>query len=83
MKLPVGQSSSCQSQKGQPSGIEDVATNEMKVINGKGQVTIETAEAMPIAIYALTGAQVRQIELVEGTNIIELPAGIYLIGNKK
>ena len=33
--------------KGQPSGIEDVATNEMKVINGKGQVTIETAEAMP------------------------------------
>lgn len=43
--------------KGQPSGIEDVATNEMKVINGKGQVTIETAEAMPIAIYALTGAQ--------------------------
>ena len=69
--------------KGQPSVIEDVATNEMKVINGKGQVTIETAEAMPIAIYALTGAQVRQIELVEGTNIIELPAGIYLIGNKK
>lgn len=69
--------------KGQPSGIEDVATNEMKVINGKGQVAIETAEAMPIAIYALTGAQVRQIELVEGTNIIELPAGIYLIGNKK
>jgi hypothetical protein len=69
--------------KGQPSGIEDVATNEMKVINGKGQVTIETAEAMPIAIYALTGAQVRQIELVEGTNIIELPAGIYLIGNNK
>ena len=65
--------------KGQPSGIEDVATNEMKVINGKGQVTIETAEAMPIAIYALTGAQVRQIELVEGTNIVELPAGIYLI----
>ena len=69
--------------KGHPSGIEDVATNEMKVINGKGLVTIETAEAMPIAIYALTGAQVRQIELVEGTNIIELPTGIYLIGNKK
>ena len=69
--------------KGQPSGIEDVATNEMKVINGKGQVPIETAEAMPIAIYTLTGAQVRQIELVEGTNIVELPAGIYLIGNKK
>ena len=69
--------------KGQPSGIEDVATNEMKVINGKGLVTIETAEAMPIAIYALTGAQVRQIELIEGTNIIELPTGIYLIGNKK
>ncbi len=65
------------------TGIEEATANEMKVINGKGQVTIETAEAMPIAIYALTGAQVRQIELVEGTNIIELPTGIYLIGNKK
>lgn len=65
------------------TGIEEATANEMKVINGKGQVTIETAEAMPIAIYALTGAQVRQIELVEGTNIVELPAGIYLIGNKK
>ena len=29
--------------KGQPSGIEDVATNEMKVINGKCQLNIETA----------------------------------------
>lgn len=65
------------------TGIEEATANEIKVINGKGQVTIETAEAMPIAIYALTGAQVRQIELVEGTNIVELPAGIYLIGNKK
>lgn len=65
------------------TGIEEATANEMKVINGKGQITIETDEAMPIAIYALTGAQVRQIELVEGTNIIELPAGIYLIGNKK
>ena len=65
------------------TGIEEATANEMKVINGKGQVTIETAEAMPIAIYALTGAQVRQIELVEGTNIVELPTGIYLIGNKK
>lgn len=65
------------------TGIEEATANEMKVINGKGQITIETDEAMPIAIYALTGAQVRQIELVEGTNIIELPTGIYLIGNKK
>lgn len=69
--------------EGVASGIENVEANGMKIINGKGQVTIETAEAAHVAIYALTGAQVRQIELVEGTNIVELPAGIYVIGRQK
>lgn len=69
--------------EGVASGIEDVEANGMKIINGKGQVTIETAEAAHVAIYALTGAQVCQIELVEGTNIVELPAGIYVIGRQK
>ena len=49
----------------------------------EGQVTIETAEAAHVAIYALTGAQVRQLNLVEGTNVVELPAGIYVIGRQK
>lgn len=69
--------------EGVASGIENVEANGMKIINGKGQVTIETAEAAHVAIYALTGAQVRQIELVEGTNVVELPAGIYVIGRQK
>lgn len=69
--------------EGVASGIETVEANGMKIINGKGQVTIETAEAAHVAIYALTGAQVRQIELVEGTNVVELPAGIYVIGRQK
>ena len=69
--------------EGVASGIEDVEANGMKIINGKGQVTIETAEAAHVAIYALTGAQVRQLNLVEGTNVVELPAGIYVIGRQK
>lgn len=69
--------------EGVASGIEDVEANGMKIINGKGQVTIETAEAAHVAIYALTGAQVRQLNLVEGTNVVELPAGIYVIGHQK
>lgn len=69
--------------EGVASGIETVEANGMKIINGKGQVTIETTEAARIAVYALTGAQVRQIELVEGTNVVELPAGIYVIGHQK
>ena len=69
--------------EGVASGIETVEANGMKIINGKGQVTIETTEAARIAVYALTGAQVRQIELVEGTNVVELPAGIYVIGRQK
>lgn len=69
--------------EGVASGIETVEANGMKIINGKGQVTIETAEAAHVAIYALTGAQVRQLDLVEGTNVVELPAGIYVIGRQK
>ena len=69
--------------EGVASGIEDVEANGMKISNGKGQVTIETAEAAHVAIYALTGAQVRQLNLTEGTNIVELPAGIYVIGRQK
>lgn len=69
--------------EGVASGIETVEANGMKIINGKGQVTIETAEAARVAVYALTGAQVCQIELVEGTNVVDLPAGIYVIGRQK
>lgn len=69
--------------EGVASGIETVEANGMKIINGKGQVTIETAEAAHVAVYALTGAQVRQLNLTEGTNIVELPAGIYVIGRQK
>ena len=69
--------------EGVASGIETVEANGMKIINGKGQVTIETAEAAHVAIYALTGAQVRQLNLTEGTNVVELPAGIYVIGRQK
>lgn len=69
--------------EGVVSGIESVEANGMKIINGKGQVTIETAEAARVAVYALTGAQVRQLDLVEGTNVVELPAGIYVIGRQK
>lgn len=65
------------------TGIENVEATNMKIINGKGQVTIETTEAARVAVYALTGAQVRQLDLVEGTNIVELPAGIYVIGRQK
>lgn len=70
--------------EGPATGVENVdVANGMKIINGKGQVTIETAEAARVAVYALTGAQVRQLDLVEGTNIVELPAGIYVIGRQK
>ena len=70
--------------EGPATGVENVdVANGMKIINGKGQVTIETAEAARVAVYALTGAQVRQLDLVEGTNVVELPAGIYVIGRQK
>ena len=69
--------------EGSATGIASVEVAGMKIIGGKGQVTIEATEAATVAVYALTGAQVRQIELTEGSNIVTLPAGIYVIGNQK
>ena len=69
--------------EGTATGIASVEVAGMKIIGGKGQVTIEASEAATVAVYALTGAQVRQIELTEGSNIVTLPAGIYIIGNQK
>ena len=69
--------------EGSATGIASVEVAGMKIIGGKGQVTIEATEAATVAVYALTGAQVRQIELTEGSNIVTLPAGIYIIGNQK
>ncbi len=65
------------------SGITTTEVNSMKIINGKGHVTVVTDKPESVAIYNLAGAQVRQIELVEGNNIIDLPAGIYVIGHQK
>ena len=69
--------------EGIASGIATTEANGMKVINGKGKITIVTDTPASVAIYALTGAQVRQLDLVEGTNIVELPAGIYVINRQK
>ena len=69
--------------EGTATGIASVEAAGMKIIGGKGQVTIEASEAATVVVYALTGAQVRQIELTEGSNIVTLPAGIYIIGNQK
>lgn len=69
--------------EGIASGIATTEANGMKVINGKGEITIVTDTPASVAIYALTGAQVRQIELVEGDNVVTLPAGIYVINRQK
>lgn len=69
--------------EGIASGIATVEANDMKVINGKGEITIVTDAPASVAIYTLTGAQVRQIELVEGNNVVTLPAGIYVVNRQK
>ncbi|AHF13920.1 hypothetical protein BARVI_10170 [Barnesiella viscericola DSM 18177] len=69
--------------EGLASGIATVEANGMKVINGKGEITIVTDTPASVAIYTLTGAQVRQIELAEGNNVVTLPAGIYVINRQK
>lgn len=69
--------------EGLASGIATIEANGMKIINGKGEITIVTDTPASVAIYTLTGAQVRQIELTEGNNVVTLPAGIYVINRQK
>ncbi len=64
-------------------GIDEVAAASLKVINGKGEITIVAAEATDLAIYSMTGAAIVKATIDEGNTTISLPAGIYLVNGVK
>ena len=69
---------------GENSGLTDGATaTEMKVISGKGQIVVLSDKAEEISVYAMTGMEVLHTQIAEGSNTINLPAGIYIVNGIK
>ena len=71
------------SAKGENLSVSSATLNEMKVISGKGEIVVLSDKAEEIAIYSMTGMEVLRTQIVEGSNPISLPAGIYIVNGVK
>ncbi len=70
---------------GDPSAIEEVENQveSLKVINGKGELTILANEATNVRVFSITGAMVVNTAIEAGNTVIALPAGIYIVNGVK
>lgn len=69
-----------------PTSITAVPTamGGLQVMAGKGSLSIRADKAQLIDVYNLAGQTVRRLSLQAGnTTTVNLPSGIYVIGNKK
>jgi hypothetical protein len=58
--------------------------NSLKIVGGKGLITIESNKPCRIVVYSITGTIVRQSVVQEDvTNLENLAPGIYLVNGKK
>lgn len=71
------------SAQGENLSVSSATLNEMKVISGKGEIVVLSDKAEEIAIYSITGMEVLRTQIVEGSNPISLPAGIYIVNGVK
>ena len=71
------------SAQGENLSVSSATLNEMKVISGKGEIVVLSDKAEEIAIYSMTGMEVLRTQIVEGSNPISLPAGIYIVNGVK
>lgn len=62
------------------TGINDVTVS---VTQNGSTVTVSTGQKTAIPVYSTDGRIFRVMELNAGTSQINLPAGIYIINNKK
>ena len=69
--------------QGENLSVSSATLNEMKVISGKGEIVVLSDKAEEIAIYSMTGMEVLRTQIVEGSNPISLPAGIYIVNGVK
>ena len=68
------------------TGIDDVLNNtaDLKVVSGRGTLTLTSAKDQAVTITALNGARVNKVSLSAGeTRTVSLPAGVYILNNTK
>ncbi|MEE1206990.1 MAG: T9SS type A sorting domain-containing protein [Muribaculaceae bacterium] len=59
--------------------VEVVAQPQIKVANGQVEIYLPGDEPKQVAVYALTGQQVKSVTVQPGTTVIELRAGYYIV----
>jgi len=71
--------------QGSTTGIEDVAAEaDLMVRAGNGSITLTATRDQAVAIHAISGINVNRIQLNAGeTQVVNLPAGIYVVNNVK
>ncbi len=66
------------------TGVENVVVaKSLSVVPVYGGVKITSDYATDLTIYSITGAIVKVVKVVEGTTIVDLPAGIYIAAGTK
>lgn len=69
---------------GIPSTIAPVFTSGMKIMGGKGGITIQVTKEQSISIYKLSGQKAADLKLDAGEQqTIPVAPGVYIVGGKK
>ena len=58
-------------------------SGDVRISGADDAIVVETAAAIVVNIYSLTGQQLKSIAVEAGTNTIALPAGVYVVNGKK
>ena len=71
--------------QGGTTGIEDATTEaDLMVRAGNGYITLTATRAQAVAIHAISGVSMNRIQMNAGeTQVVNLPAGIYVVNNVK
>lgn len=61
------------------SGISNTTATSASVIGETGYILATLTAAEPISVYSLLGVKIASIKGSEGTNVINLPKGLYIV----
>ncbi len=72
--------------RGDHSGIDDVNSDasELSIVGGKGEITINAdADYGKVDVYSVDGRKVAVVDVVPGTNSVNVNGGLYIVMGKK
>ena len=66
----------------QTTGIEDVATDDIKIVAGVGKITVTTHSETVVQIFNILG-QTLYMKVLNGTETFPVPGGVYIVNGQK